>query len=202
MVSEGGPLAPLLAALGDLVRWLWAKRVAGVVIGGVAASILGRPRATRDVDVVVLLDQERWRAFLATGAQFGFAGRLPNVLAFARRARVLLVRHEPTGIDVDIVFAALAFEEEAVARAQSVTVGGVTFPLSTPEDLTIMKAVAHRPRDLADIEAVVDVHPNLNLRRVRRWVREFSEAMEMPEILDDLEAILARHRSRKRKGIP
>lgn len=197
-MSESGYLAPLLAALRDVVGWLDAERVPGMVIGGVAASVLGRPRATRDVDVIVLLEQERWAAFLGSGERFGFVTRLEDAVAFARQSRVLLVRHEATGIDVDVVFGALPFEEEALGRAQSVTVGGVTFKLPTPEDFTIMKAVAHRPRDLMDIESVLDAHPTLNLARVRRWVREFSAAMEMPEISDDLEAILARRRKRRR----
>lgn len=192
-------LAPLLAALRDLVAWLQAEYVPGVVIGGVAASLLGRPRVTRDVDAVVLLDEGRWSKFLATGARFGFTPRLSDTLAFAQKARVLLVRHEPSGIDVDVAFGALPFEEEAIARAIWIDLGGdVRLPLPAPEDLIIMKAVAHRPRDLADIESVLDVHPKLDLRRVRRWVREFSAALEMPDILNDLETILTQRRKRKK----
>jgi hypothetical protein len=110
----------------------------------------------------------------------------------------LLVSHKSTGIDVDISLAALPFEKESIARAKWMDVGGLSLPLPTPEDLIIMKAVAHRPRDLADIESVLDAHPKLDLRRVRRWVREFSTALEMPDILKDLEAILGRRWKRKK----
>jgi hypothetical protein len=109
-----------------------------------------------------------------------------------------LVRHQQSGIDVDIVFGALPFEEDAVARAVLIKISDLSLPLSTAEDLIIMKAVAHRPRDLADIESVLDAHPKINLRRVRRWVREFSTALEMPEILNDLENILDQRRKRKK----
>ncbi|MBI2941072.1 MAG: nucleotidyltransferase [Chloroflexi bacterium] len=196
-MAEREALAPLLAALRDLVAWLKATGVPGMVIGGVAAAFLGRPRVTRDVDAVVLLDAERWEEFLARGAEFGFAARRPDALAFARRAGVLLVRHEPSAIDVDIAFGALPFEREAVARAGTVKVGDVDIPLPTPEDLIVMKAVAHRPRDVADIEAILDVHPNVDLRRVRRWVRSMAAVLEMPEIARDLETIVARWRKRK-----
>ena len=63
--SKPEHLAPLLAALGDLSAWLLAKKVPGAVIGGVAASLLGRPRLTRDVDAMVLLDEGKWEDFLA-----------------------------------------------------------------------------------------------------------------------------------------
>jgi predicted nucleotidyltransferase len=196
-MPESVDLTPLLTVLGDLVAWLEAGEVPGIVIGGVAASLLGRPRLTRDVDALVLVAEGRWPEFLAAGAEFGFTPRRSDTLAFAQETRVLLLRHEKSGIDVDMVFGSLAFEKEAVARATWVELGGVRVPLPLSEDLIIMKAVAHRPRDLADIEAILAAHPKLNLRRVRRWVREFSQALEMPEILNDLEALIAPRRRGK-----
>jgi hypothetical protein len=185
--------------LRDLVAWLQAGPFPGIVIGGVAASLLGRPRATRDVDAVVLLDEGRWEEFLAAGKQFGFVPRVTDALTFARESRVLLLRHEPTGISADISCGALPFEEEAIARALSVAVSGISVPLPTPEDLIIMKAVAHRPRDLADIESVLDAHPKLNLRRIRRWVREFAALLDMPEVLEDVENLLKQRQKRGKK---
>ena len=183
-------LSPLLSALRDLVAWSQKEHVRSVIIGGVAASLLGRPRLTRDIDAVVLLDSKRWEKFLTVGQQFGFEPRIQDPLIFARKNRILLVNHKPTGIDVDISLGALPFEEEAIERAVSSEVAGVNIPLPTPEDLIIMKAVAHRPIDMIDIQAVLDVHPDLDLHRIRRWVKEFSEVLEMPEILNDLERIL------------
>ncbi len=198
-MSEPDPLAPLLVALHDLMAWWQAGPYQGLIIGGVAASLLGRPRATRDVDALVLLAEDHWADFLNRGALFGFVPRRADALAFARQARVLLVQHCPSGIDIDIAFAALPFEQEALDRALEMQVGGFTVPVPTPEDLIIMKAVAHRPRDWVDIEAVLDAQPKLNLRRIRHWVRAFAEALEQPELSDDLEALLRRRRPRRRK---
>jgi hypothetical protein len=198
MAEHEETLVPLLAALRDLVAWFQDASTPGTVIGGVAASLLGRPRVTRDIDALVLLDESAWGAFLAKGARFGFVPRLSNALTFARQARVLLVRHEASGIDIDIAFGALPFEEEAVARAVWHDVGGIRIPLPLPEDLLIMKAVAHRPRDMADIESILDARPKLDLPRVRRWVREFSTALETPELLRDFNALVARRRKRKK----
>lgn len=195
---EPKDLTPLPAVLRDLVAWLKAGKVPGVVIGGLAASLLGRPRLTRDVDVLVLLDEGLWAEFLAAGAGYDFYPRRDDALAFAQETQVLLMRHRESGIDVDIVFGSLPFEKEAVARTAWVELGDVEVPLPLPEDLIIMKAVAHRPQDLADIEAILAAHSKLNLRRVRRWLREFAAALSMPEILNDLEALLSRRTKRKR----
>jgi hypothetical protein len=59
-------------------------------------------------------------------------------LAFARRSRVLLLRHEPSGIDLDVSIGALPFEEEMAARARRRRVGSVWVPLPAPEDLIVM----------------------------------------------------------------
>ncbi len=197
-MPEPRELAPLLTILRHLVAWLQAGKVQGVVIGGVAASLWGRPRLTWDVDALVLLEEGRWGEFLAAGAGHGFLPRRADALAFARETRVLLVRHGESGIDLDLVFGSLPFEKEAAIRAKWVDLGGVAIPLSSPEDLIIMKAVAHRPRDLEDIAAILAAQPGLNVRRVRRWLREFSGALEMPEILNDLEALLSQRRKRPR----
>jgi hypothetical protein len=195
-MPEPRELAPLLTILRHLVAWLQAGKVQGVVIGGVAASLWGRPRLTRDVDALVLLEEGRWGEFLAAGAGHGFLPRRADALAFARETRVLLVHHGKSGIDLDLVFGSLPFEKEAAIRAKWVDLGGVAIPLSSPEDLIIMKAVAHRPRDLEDIAAILAAQPGLNVRRVRRWLREFSGALEMPEILNDLEDLLSQRRKR------
>ncbi|MGH9340912.1 MAG: hypothetical protein ACRD1R_15280 [Acidobacteriota bacterium] len=41
----------------DLLSWFKEIGIQGILIGGAAASILRRPRVTRDVDALVLLEQ-------------------------------------------------------------------------------------------------------------------------------------------------
>ncbi len=191
-------LTPLLTVLRDLVTWFKGGKVQGTLIGGLAASLLGRPRLTRDVDALVLVAEDHWADFLTAGARYGFLPRRDDVLTLVQATRVFLLRHQESGIDVDIVFGSLQFEKEAVARSIWVDLGGVQIPLPLPEDLIIMKAVAHRPQDLSDVEAIIAAHPEFNRRRVRRWVREFAAALTMPEILTDLEGLIRQQGQRKK----
>ena len=197
-MAKEGPLEPLRSALLDLLSWFRAADVRGLIIGGVASSLLGEPRTTRDVDALVLLDPSEWERFLQKGSPFGFEPRHSDCLAFAKRTRVLLMRHAPTKVAIDISFGALPFEEEAFRRSVSVKIGNLSVPLPTPEDLIIMKAVAHRPRDAADIEGLVQANSKLDLKRVRYWVNEFTKVLEMPEIYEDLEKILKAVRPKKK----
>ena len=180
-------------ALRSLALWFESEEVPYTTIGGMAVSILGQPRATQDIDVVVWLGERSWEAFLSAGESRGFEGRINDVLEFATRSRVMLLRHAASGINVDVSCGALPFEREMIERASAVEVGGVRVKVPSPEDLIVMKAVAQRPKDLNDIEALLSVHKNLDLGRVRHWAGEFAAALETPGILDNLERLLARH---------
>jgi len=91
---------------------------------------------------------------------------------------------------------ALPFEREVIERSTMVRVGALRLRLSSAEDLVIMKALARRPKDIADIEGILDVQRDLDLDRIRTYLREFSSLLEMPEIQDDFERLLRRRQRR------
>ena len=183
-------LTPFLDPLQAVQDLLDAFGERGVIIGGIAVSLLGRPRFTADVDAVFLLEMEELPRFLEEAAARGIEARIADVETFARQNRIILLRHTASGIDIDISLGMLPFESEMVDRSRRVTIGDLQLRLPTPEDLIILKAVAHRPQDLLDIEAVTASHPGLDKERIRYWVKQFAETLEMPELWDDLETRL------------
>jgi hypothetical protein len=188
--------ATLLAALADLMQWLDATRIPSMVIGGVAASVLGRPRLTQDVDALAILAEAKWADALSAAARHGILPRIENPLDFARKSRVLLMRHAESGIDIDVTFGGLLFERAAVDNSQVHDLGGLRVRLPRVEDLLIMKAVARRPKDLQDIEGLLAAHPEADVGTVRRWVSEFATAMSASDMLDDFDKLVARSRSK------
>ena len=182
--------AQLLVALRDLQSWLSHERIDYATIGGVAVSLVAQPRFTNDIDAVVWVDAAEWRPFLESGVQYGFVSRIPDPIEFAARSRVLLLRHSNTGIGLDLSFAALPFEREMIDEAIAIRIQEVSLRIARPEDLIVMKAVANRTKDLADIESILSTNPKLDLARVRRWVKEFADVLEAPEIATNLERIL------------
>ncbi len=184
--------AAFAATLEDLATWLEKEHIPYVIIGGVAVSLLAQPRTTQDVDIVIWLNEERWESFLLAGKAYGFAPRISDALKFAVRSRVLLLRHEKAGISVDVSCGALPFEREMIERAKTFKIGVLNLRVLTPEDLIITKAVAQRPKDIVDIEAILNIHQNLDVAYIRHWVNEFATALETPEIADKLEKLLLR----------
>ncbi len=52
--------ASLQSALADLAKWLASARIPSMIIGGVAASALGRPRLTQDIDALAIVPEADW----------------------------------------------------------------------------------------------------------------------------------------------
>jgi hypothetical protein len=187
----------LLAPLVDLGKWLAAIPARGVIVGGVAASLLGRPRFTQDIDALAIISEVDWERAIALARDYGIVPRTGDTLEFARRARVMLLKHAESAIDIDVILGGLSFEHNAVEHAETHHVGDVLVMLPRVEDLLIMKAVAHRPQDMQDIDGLLDNHPEVDVESVRRWVREFAVASAMSDLLDDFDKAVARRAVRQ-----
>ncbi len=157
-----------------------------MIIGGVAASIHGQARATEDVDAAVLVDERHLDRFVQLAAAEGLHPRISDAIAFAQRNAVLLLEHSESGVSVDIAIGKLPFERYAVEHATCVRIDDLLVPVVAPEDLIVMKAIAHRPQDLQDIRVIVTSNPKLDVKRIRREVRGMASALDMPELWTEI----------------
>src|ERR1051325_8129714 len=140
--------------------------------------VLGKPRFTVDLDAMFLASIEDVSHILDLAKKEGIEPRTNKVMEFARKSRVLLLRHSASGASIDISLGVLPFEEEVVERSKLHEIGMLSVRLPTPEDLIIMKAIAHRPKDLIDIQTIIDSHPELDVDRIRHWVKSFADILE------------------------
>ncbi|RLT39340.1 MAG: hypothetical protein DWI57_10455 [Chloroflexi bacterium] len=183
-------LEPLLDPVTAVQRLIDQFDQRGVIIGGVAVSLLGQPRLTADADAMLLLSFDELPQLLDLAQAQGLTPRISDVIPFARQSRVVLLKHEASGINVDISLGLLPFEVEAVERSREYQAGALRLRLPTPEDLIILKAVAHRPKDMLDIASIIAVQSNLDQKRIAFWVQQFADLLEMPELWDDIEKLL------------
>lgn len=180
-------LSPALKSISLLLK---ENDVEGIIIGGLAASLLGRPRFTNDIDLVILDLDDRLPKFIKKLKKFGIEPRIKDVTDFARKSRVLLMRHRDSGINIDISMGIMPFEREAVCRSKNESAFGLEVPLPSPEDLIIFKAISKRPQDTEDIKAIIARYPNLDKERVLLVVREFADILESKELLENIEKLL------------
>jgi hypothetical protein len=139
--SQSAPIGitPLLEPLIALQRLLEHFDNQGVIIGGIAASLLGKPRFTADLDAVILLRVEDLPKLVDAASEQGITPRIADAEVFARKNRVLLLRRQNSGININISLGILPFETEMVERSKNLKVGSRFFVLATPEKFIIRK---------------------------------------------------------------
>lgn len=180
----------LEAALEALCLGLTEAGAPWAVIGGVAVIARGVRRFTTDIDVAVRGDAISVESLLNSLARFSIAPRIDDAVRFAEANLVLLLRHRDTGVDLDISLAWSAFEHDALATSTMTSFGRVRAPMCTAESLVVFKAIAGRPKDIEDAEALLLLHPDIDRSRVRSRVEELSVLAEAPEILEAFERLL------------
>jgi predicted nucleotidyltransferase len=171
--------------LGKAIAFLEAHGYRYAIIGGIAVTVWGTIRATRDVDLKVLvpdLDYPAVRA--AIQAAFPEPGR-PQA-----PGNPLIVSVNIDGVVVDFLLALPGYEEQIITRAVRRGLGDLEVWVCAPEDLVIQKAVAGRTKDWSDIEGVlIEQHGRLDLAYLEDWLSQFAELLEQPEILAQYRAI-------------
>lgn len=185
--------ASLKAAVGGVAQALAQKPLTGMLIGGIAVIAWGVPRTTRDVDATVSANAGRVDDVLRIFEEHELVPRIDDARAFAQANQVLLLRHAPSGVDVDVSLAWLPFELEAITASERLQIGEVRVPVARPEDLVIYKAIAWRPQDQQDVERLLGLHgKRMDLVRVRRVVAELAAALDEPERATELERVIER----------
>jgi hypothetical protein len=184
----------LEAALEALAGALNETRAPWMVIGGVAVIARGVKRMTTDLDVVVRGDAIALPALMDRLAAWKIVARIADAEAFARQNFVLLMRHQPSGVDLDVSLGWTEFEHRAIEASSTTAFGTVRAPMAQPQDLVIFKVVAARPKDVEDATSLLVMHRSVDLTEIRRRVAELSELADDPSMIEGLEAIVERAR--------
>ena len=139
------------AVLADAVGALERYEIPYVLIGGLASSLYGRPRTTRDVDVLVKKDDAK-RALDALDT-VGFETEETNPEWIYKAWR--------DDVTIDVIFwlkGDIYLDEEMLARSRLLDFDGVVVNVVPPEDLVVIKAAVHdeqTPRHWHDALGVI-----------------------------------------------
>ena len=135
----------------DMLKCLNKAGVDYIMVGGWAVNLHGYVRATIDLDIWILADQENARKVYAALGEFG--APLENVRPedFAADGTIFQIGVAPCRIDVINKIDGVKYAE-ASARAIQKTIEGVPVRIISLEDLIANKRASGRTKDLADAE--------------------------------------------------
>jgi hypothetical protein len=179
---------PIQQILLDVVAIIERLQIPYAVMGGFAARAWGLPRPTYDADVAVAVDADALQRLFDALELAGFnvppehrTGFL-DVIAGFKKATVnrFLAPHV---WHTDLFVAGSDFLGATLARARHAKIGPKQVRIMAPEDVILLKLIAHRRKDLADVEEIIDVCKNLDLPYLYEWADKLKLNDRLAEFL-------------------
>lgn len=196
-------IATLRRVIGDLneIGRGWA------LAGGLAVSARAEPRTTRDIDVVLVVEDDAdAEAVVFAFQQLGYVLESALEHTVTRRLATARLRPPERGVLVDLMFASSGIEDEIVHEATRLEIlRGMHIPVATTAHLIAMKVLARddrdRPQDWDDLRALLREATAEDIQHARGALalierRGFHRARDLQSSLDRvLEEVTAADRS-------
>ena len=160
-----------------------------LVIGGIAASILGHPRMTADVDICIFIKKSLVKGFLQRAKKDGFTFKEKDIIKKINETGTFQILLNE--FHIDFLILSTDFEKSALARKKRLNIYGIEAPLPTPEDLILFKIIPARHIDLADAENIVKRHyGKLDEIYLEKWAMKLSDEAEDMRIYNEVKRLL------------
>lgn len=176
MADDFKPLAgELVRAVGLLVDVFFARSIRYALMGGLATILRGRPRFTRDVDVLLEVPQLALPGLLDELSRLGFDFDAATVIREYVQDHITVIHYG--AVRIDWLKPVLPLYSQTLDRASSLTwADGRSVNVASAEGLIVTKLVAFRPQDQVDIETLLSANrDNIDLAWIRRTWSAVSE---------------------------
>jgi hypothetical protein len=140
--------------LREFVELLNSNGVRYLIAGGYAVAFHGHPRMTGDIDVFVEISAENAGRIEKVLAEFGLSSLGLAAKDFLEPRTIVQLGYPPNRIDVLTSLTGVDFEQ-AWAHRVGVVVDGLPILFVGREDLIANKRATGRPKDLADVDALL-----------------------------------------------
>ncbi len=132
---------------------LTAAGIRHLISGAAAMAAYGYIRATRDIDILVIVPSTRLPEVFAIVRRHGFQGEDQELIQSLRLRYVAELRSALASIE--LLVPALPYHHRLAGRAVTMSVAGRPVPFVSIEDLIILKFLWHRAKDVPDIHALL-----------------------------------------------
>jgi len=146
--------------------------------GGLAYSALVEPRATVDIDMLIMMQNSSMQNFFQLiEKHFDFlkVHEKPMRFRFVKIWRAVGFKNDHD-IILDFLLAESQFHRNVLERAIEIDFLGMSVKIITLEDLILFKKCANRPRDIADLTNIYALFDNeIDDDYVRFWSYELAQ---------------------------
>lgn len=143
----------LVSAITQAVEALESAGIKYALIGGLATGLRSRPRSTRDVDLLLSVPQIQLPGLLDNFRKRGFS--FDNRTAIEQYLRQHLTFLDFHGSRVDWMKPMVPAYQHVLDTASCIDGFGTRIRTATAEGLVLLKLIAFRNLDIADIDAIL-----------------------------------------------
>jgi len=162
-----------------------------MIIGGQAVLVYGRPRLTRDIDITLGVDTDKFTSIEQVCKKLKLRPLVENSQDFARDTKVLPTEEPDSRVRVDFIFSFTPYEAQAIKKAKQVLIDDYPVKFASCEDVILHKMVAGRAIDEEDVKSILAKNRDtINFVYIGKWLSEFGKIAEHEDILRRFEAIL------------
>jgi hypothetical protein len=173
----------IAALLERIIPCFQQEQVAYVLIGAWALAAWGRPRATNDLDFLVLVNEgdidRLSRRFIQAGLEPDETWQEWNPML-----RGFQLRFQSHGITIDVLLPRDLHDRQVFLRKRKKRMDGRYYWVVSLEDFVLQKLKVGRPRDFEDAASVVDrLRDKLDLEYLEHWARRIGVMEELGYIM-------------------
>jgi len=155
-----------------------------MIIGGQAVLLYGSPRLTRDIDITVGVDSDRYQAIAAICKRLGLKILVKQAADFTRKTKVLPAEDPKSKIRIDFIFSFTPYEKKALSRTKQVRLKGYPVRFASCEDVVIHKLFAGRAIDEQDVVSIfIKNKRKIDRKYIKRTLAEFAKLPGQEKIL-------------------
>jgi predicted nucleotidyltransferase len=143
-----------------IVKFLNKQKIDYALAGGLAFSALVEPRATMDIDLIVMIKEKQLNDFkdlLKHEFESIITHKEPMQFNLVKIWRVINFIEDREMI-FDFILAESKFHKNAIERAFEIDFFGSKLKVITLEDLILLKNCANRTQDLADLDKIYETY--------------------------------------------
>ena len=157
-------------SLKNLTRFFKREKIDFCLIGGFALGFYGLGRFTKDIDFKIAVRPQHWPHLKEKFLQTKEVSDLK--IHYISDPKVPdLIRYQWNRYPIDLLVANTDYQIEVIKRAKKFIFEDHPMKVASPEDLIILKLIAHRAQDLVDIQTILENIQPLNRRYISKWVK-------------------------------
>ena len=171
------------ALLERVTACLRRARIPYVLIGAWALAAWGRPRATADLDFLVLVNEEDLERL---STRIVGAGMEPDETwqEWNPMLRGFQCRFQSQGITIDVMRPRDPHDRQVFQRKRKKRMDGRYYWVVSPEDFILQKLKVGRPRDFEDAMSVMELRgKELDHAYLEQWARKLRVREELNYLL-------------------